>query len=158
MVEREIRNLIHQFLIKKTDFIKVKDKLTEDQMRIFVDKAISDMCREEEIELATEERITLIRELVTASVSLGPLRTIMEDKAISEIMINGYNKVYIQKFGKLELTDIKFLSNDHLLHTVQKLLSLSGTSRRVDESSPYVDFSLPDGSRVNVIIPPCSLA
>lgn len=157
MVESEIRGKVQQYLLKKTDFLKVKDKLNEDQLRVFVDKAITDMCYEEEIQLSTEVRIGLIRELVSAVVSLGPIRALMEDKAVAEVMINGANKVYIQKKGKIELTDIKFVNNEQLLHTVQKLLSSSGSNRRVDESSPYVDFSLADGSRVNVIIHPCSL-
>src|SRR3989338_6659391 len=157
MVDGEIRGKVQQYLLKKTDFIKLKDKLNEDQLRVFVDKAISDMCDDEEIEIPTETRILLIREMVTAVVSLGPIRPLMEDKTISEVMINGANKVYIQRQGKIELTDIKFINNEQLLHTVQKLLTVSGSSRRVDESSPYVDFSLADGSRVNVIIHPCSL-
>lgn len=157
MVDNDVRGKVQQYLLKKTDFIRVKDKLNEDQLRMFVDKAISDMCDDEEIQISTETRIGLIRELVMAVVSLGPIRALMEDKTISEVMINGANKVYIQRQGKIYLTDIKFISNDQLLHTVQKLLTVSGSSRRVDESSPYVDFSLSDGSRVNVIIQPCSL-
>ena len=157
MVDSEIRGKVQQYLLKKTDFLKVKDKLNEDQLRVFVDKAITDMCYEEELQFPTETRIGLIREMVSAVVSLGPIRALMEDKSVSEVMINGANKVYIQRKGKIELTDVKFTSNEQLLHTVQKLLSASGSSRRVDESSPYVDFSMTDGSRVNVIIQPCSL-
>src|SRR3989338_2941031 len=157
MVDSEIRGKVQQYLLKKTDFLKVKDKLNEDQLRVFVDKAITDMCYEEELQFPTETRIGLIREMVSAVVSLGPIRALMEDKSVSEVMINGANKVYIHRKGKIELTDVKFTSNEQLLHTVQKLLAVSGSSRRVDESSPYVDFSLTDGSRVIVIIQPCSL-
>ncbi len=157
MLDNEIRSKIQQHLLKKSDFLKVKDKLNEDQLRVFVDKAITDLCLDEQIQMPMETRIALIREIVSAVVSLGPIRTLMEDKTITEIMINGANKVYIQKDGKIVLADVRFNSNEHLLHTIQKLLAASGTSRRVDESSPYVDFSLGDGSRVNVILPPCSL-
>ncbi|MCA9406644.1 MAG: CpaF family protein, partial [Candidatus Omnitrophica bacterium] len=90
--------------------------------------------------------------------SLGPLRPLMEDKTITEIMINGADKIYVQRHGKIVLSDVTFESNKELLHTIQKILSASGSNHRVDESSPYVDFSLPDGSRVNVIIPPCSVS
>ena len=104
-----------------------------------------------------EHRLILVRTLVSAIISLGPLRPLMEDKAVTEIMVNGYNRVYIQKEGRISLTDIKFDDNRHLQHTIHKLLTASGSNKRLDESSPYVDFSLTDGSRVNVILPPCSL-
>ncbi|OGX27735.1 MAG: hypothetical protein A3D10_02905 [Omnitrophica WOR_2 bacterium RIFCSPHIGHO2_02_FULL_48_11] len=156
-IDKDLRSQIHQYLIQKTDFLQVKDRLNEDQLRVFVDRAISELCRDLNIVLTTESRIALIRELVSAVMSLGPLRPLMEDKSISEVMINGANAVYIQKSGKIELTKIKFNDNQHLSHTVQKILAASGSNKRVDESSPFVDFSLPDGSRVNVILPPCSL-
>jgi len=156
-IDNEIKSMVHQYLIKKTDFLKVKDKMTEDQLRVFVDKAISDLCYDQQLEMSTEARIGLIREIVTAMVSLGPLRPLLEDKTVTEIMINGADKVYIQQNGKIHLTDIKFDSNQHLQHTIQKILAASGSNRRVDESSPYVDFSLGDGSRVNVLLPPCAM-
>ena len=157
MEHDELKQLVHQYLLKKTDFLKVKDTMTDDQLRVFVDKSITNLCHEERIDLPTSLRIVLIRELVSAVVSLGPLRPLLEDKTITEIMINGYNTVYIQRNGKIEMCNVKFTTNEHLLHTIQKILAASGSSRRVDESSPYVDFSLPDGSRVNVLLPPCSL-
>ncbi len=153
----DLKQIVHQYLIKKTDFLKLKDSLSDDQLRVFVDKALTSLCTEDRIDLPTSTRILLIRELVSAVVSLGPLRSLIEDKTITEIMINGANAVYIQREGKIILTDVKFSSNEQLLHTIQKILASSGSNRRVDESSPYVDFSLTDGSRVNVLLPPCSL-
>ena len=153
----EIKGRLHRYLIGRTDFLKVKDKMNEDQLRLFVDNAITDMSRDTQIQVTFEIRARLIRELTAAAVSLGPLRLLMEDKDISEIMINGPKHVYIQKSGRISLTAIKFEDPAHLMHTVQKMLAASGSPRRVDESSPYVDFSMPDGSRVNVIIPPCAL-
>ena len=158
MLDSEIKTKMHQYLLQKTDFLKVKDKLTEDQLRIFIDRSISDLCQQEQLEIMTEARIGFIRDLVTAVVSLGPIRPLMEDKTITEIMINGAGAVFIQSHGKIVLTDIRFASNQQLLHLVQKILTASGSNRRVDESSPYVDFSMSDGSRVNVILPPCALA
>ncbi|HPN55408.1 MAG TPA: ATPase, T2SS/T4P/T4SS family [Candidatus Omnitrophota bacterium] len=81
----------------------------------------------------------------------------MEDKSITEIMVNGAHQIFIQRGGRIVLSDVKFEHNEHLTHTIQKLLNSSGTNRRVDESNPYVDFPLPDGTRCNVILPPCSL-
>jgi len=157
MTNDELKSKIHQYLIQKTDFLKVKDSMTEDQLRIFVDKAMTDLCIDEEIDLPRELRFELIRELVSAVVSLGPLRPLVEDKDITEIMINGPSAIYVQRGGKIELTDVKFQHSQHLMHTIQKILAASGTNRRVDESNPYVDFPLGDGSRVNVLLPPCSL-
>jgi len=132
--------------------------MREDELRVFVDHAISEMCYEEHIDLATEERIALVREFVMATVSLGPLRPLMEDDTIAEVMVNAPDKVFIQRHGKILLSDVKFDSVQHVIHTVQKILAASGTNQRVDESSPYADFSLPDGARVNVIMPPCTLS
>ena len=154
----EIKERLHRYLIARTDFLKVKDKLNEDELRAFVDSAISDMSHETQIQISFEIRARLIRELTAAAVSLGPLRLLMEDADITEIMINGPKYVYIQKAGKITLTGVRFEDPAHLMHTIQKMLAVSGSARRVDESSPYVDFSMPDGSRVNIIIPPCALA
>ncbi len=153
----EIKERLHRYLIARTDFLKLKDKMNEDQLREFVDLAITDMTRETQVQASFEIRARLIRELTAAAVSLGPLRLLMEDKDITEIMVNGPKHVYIQKAGKITLTAIKFEDPAHLMHSIQKMLAVSGSPRRVDESSPYVDFSMPDGSRVNVIIPPCAL-
>jgi len=153
----DAKTAIHQYLIRKTDFLKLKDKMSEEDLRRFVDKAITDMCREEEVDVSPEVRAGLIRELASAVVSLGPLRPLIDDKSITEIMVNGPYKIYIQRDGKIELSNIKFDHSQHLMHTIQKMLAASGTNRRVDESSPYVDFPLGDGSRVNVLLPPCSL-
>ncbi|MBF0593698.1 MAG: CpaF family protein [Candidatus Omnitrophica bacterium] len=153
----EIKARLHHHLIAKTDFIKVKDKLNDDQMRMYVDNAITSLCRESDMTIPFEDRTRLIREIASSVMSLGPIRPLLEDKDVTEIMINGYRQVYAQKAGKMYLTGVKFDDNAHLLHTIQKLMAASGTSRRVDESSPYVDFSLTDGSRVNILLPPCSM-
>ncbi|NTV29446.1 MAG: CpaF family protein [Candidatus Omnitrophica bacterium] len=154
----DIKSIIHRYLIAKTDFLKIKDSLNDDQLRMFVDKAIVRLSQETDLKITFEERAKLVRELTSAIISLGPIRPLMEDKDISEIMINGPRQIYIQKAGRITLTDLAFEDNTHLMHFIQKIIAASGTSRRVDESQPYTDFSLPDGSRVNVIIPPCTLS
>lgn len=153
----DIKSIIHRYLISKTDFLKIKDSLNDDQLRMFVDKTIVRLTQEADFKITFEERAKLVRELTSSIISLGPIRPIMEDKDISEIMINGPKQIFIQKAGRITLTDITFEDNTHLMHFIQKLIASAGTSRRVDESQPYTDFSLPDGSRVNVIIPPCTL-
>ncbi|HLD87709.1 MAG TPA: CpaF family protein [Candidatus Omnitrophota bacterium] len=155
--QKELKSVIYHYLISKTNFLEIKDRMHEDQLQLFVDEAITSLCREKQLTVSLEERSAVIRELVSAIVSLGPLRPFMEDPMVSEVMVNGAKSVYIQRAGKTEKTGVHFSDNAELSHTIQKMLAASGSHRRVDESSPYVDFSLPDGSRVNVILPPCSL-
>lgn len=157
MENEDIKSRIHHYLISKTNFLKVKDTMRDDQLRVFVDSAIIELCKESKMEMTFDDRATIIRELVSAVVSLGPIRPLVEDPSITEIMINGPKQIYIQRNGKIELCPIQFKNNDDLLHTVQKILASATTSRRVDESSPYVDFSIQDGSRVNVLLPPCAM-
>ena len=157
MQQDAIKEKVNFYLINDTDFLKVKDKMNEDQLRVFVDRAITTLCAEHKIEITLEVRSQIIRQLVTAGMSMGPIRPLMEDKTITEIMINGPKEIYIQRSGKITLTDIQFQDERELFHTVQKILAASGTNKRIDESSPYVDFSIADGSRINVIIPPCSV-
>ena len=154
----EIKARIHHYLISKTNFLQVKDGMNEDQLRAFVDTSIDKLCSETKLTITLEERQSILRELAASIVSLGPLRAFIEDPSISEIMVNGAKSVYIQREGKIEKTNVKFPDNQNLMHTIQKILAASSSSRRVDESSPYVDFSMVDGSRVNVILPPCSLS
>ena len=154
----EIKSRIHHHLISHTNFLQVKDKFNEDQLRAFVDQAIAHLCQETKLILSIEERGSIIRELVSAITSLGPLRPLIEDSTVTEIMVNGAKAVYIQRNGKIEKTNVQFSDNSSLIHTVQKILASSGSPRRVDESSPYVDFAMSDGSRINVILPPLSLS
>lgn len=157
MLVNELREKVNRYLIKETDFLKVKDTMKEDQLRMFVDNAILNMCKEQNIEIEMEHRAVIIRDLVSSVISMGPLRPLMEDKTITEIMVNGANRIYIQRAGRITRSDIKFENSGQLTHTIQKILAASGSNKRVDESSPYVDFTLKDGSRVNVILPPCSM-
>ena len=157
MANEDIRERINRHLINQTDFLKVKDSMNEDQLRDFTDQAVTEFCKQQNFQLTLEEIGEIIRGLVSAVISMGPLRPLMEDKSISEIMVNGAHQVYIQRDGCIVKSDVTFKDNHQLLHTIQKILAGAGSSKRVDESSPYVDFSLADGSRVNVILPPCSV-
>lgn len=152
----EIKEFVQSYLIKKTKFLQEKEKLSEDGLRSFVDTVITTICKEKQLVITADDRMKMIRELVSGVLSLGPIRPLMEDPTITEIMINGHRSIYIQRKGMIEKTDIQFEDNQTLMHTIQKILAASQSSRRVDESSPYVDFSMTDGSRVNVILPPCS--
>ncbi len=105
--------------------------------------------------LTREERRQLVREITDDILGYGPLEPFLRDDTVTEIMVNGHDKVYIERAGKIEPTDASFLDDAHLMRIIDKIVSQVG--RRVDESSPMVDARLPDGSRVNAIIPPLSL-
>jgi pilus assembly protein CpaF len=101
------------------------------------------------------EREMLLREIQDEIMGLGPLEPFLQDPKISDILVNTYNQVYVEKFGKLEPTDARFKDNGHLMKIIDKIVSSVG--RRIDESSPMVDARLADGSRVNAIIPPLAV-
>jgi pilus assembly protein CpaF len=105
--------------------------------------------------LTEADRARLVEEIKNEMLGLGPLEPLLWDDEISDILINGHNQVYIEKHGKLLKTDITFQDDQHLLHIIDRIVSRVG--RRVDESSPMVDARLPDGSRVNAIIPPLAI-
>jgi len=105
--------------------------------------------------LKEQERDTIINELVDEFSGFGPIEKLMTDPEVTEIMINGTQSVYVEKHGKKQLADMKFDSDQQLMYIIQKILS--PTRRRVDETVPYTDVCLPDGSRVNIIIPPLAL-
>jgi pilus assembly protein CpaF len=86
---------------------------------------------------------------------LGPLEVLLADQSISDILINGPKQIYVERGGRVELTDVKFRDNGHLMHVIDKIVSQVG--RRCDETSPMVDARLPDGSRVNAVIPPLAI-
>ncbi|MBI5507807.1 MAG: CpaF family protein [Deltaproteobacteria bacterium] len=102
--------------------------------------------------LQTEQRRTLVNAILDEIVGLGPLEALLADPSITDIMVNAHNAVYVERDGRIELTDVVFHDNQHLLNTIQRIVSRVG--RRLDESVPMVDARLPDGSRVNAIIPP----
>jgi len=104
---------------------------------------------------STEMRKKIIKEIIDEALGLGPIEDLLKDPTVTEVMVNNKDQVYIERYGKLELTTKKFTSNDQVRIVIERILAPLG--RRIDESVPYVDARLPDGSRVNAIIPPLSL-
>lgn len=107
------------------------------------------------LNLAEAERERLTRDVLNEVAGFGPIEELITDESVTEIMVNGPALVYVERRGRIELTPIKFLDNDHVLQTIEKIIKPLG--RRVDRAWPLVDARLPDGSRVNAIIPPCAL-
>ena len=116
---------------------------------------VNELLAEAKIQLNFAEQRELIEALLADMLGLGPLEPLLADETISDIMINGSAQVYVERRGKLELTDVRFRDDQHLLNICTKMVTRVG--RRVDESTPLVDARLPDGSRVNIIIPPLAL-
>jgi pilus assembly protein CpaF len=150
----ELKRLIHGKLVDKLDLSRVSD-LAGDTLRREIRLVVERLCDTENPLLNRMERERLIDEVLDETFGFGPLEVLLKDPTISDILVNGPYKIYVERRGKLEKTDVKFRDNDHLLQIIDRIVSKVG--RRVDETSPMVDARLPDGSRVNAIIPPLAL-
>jgi pilus assembly protein CpaF len=128
---------------------------TDDELRGRVLTAVAGELRETDIPLAREERNRLVEEIANDILGYGPLEPFLADDSVTEIMVNGFDQVYVEREGRIEETSAAFADDSHLLRIIDKAVSQVG--RRIDEASPMVDARLPDGSRVNAIIPPLSL-
>ena len=145
---------LHQKLITRIDLNSI-ESLTSEQLRNELGYLLVALIEEEAIPLNDRERARLVADLKNEIMGLGPLDPLLADPAISEIMVNGYQDVYVERCGCIQLTDIRFNDDAHLMKIIDKIVSHVG--RRIDESSPMADARLPDGSRVNAIIPPLAL-
>jgi len=150
----ELKRLIHGKLVDKLDLSRVSD-LEGDTLRREIRMVVERLCDTENPLLNRMERERLIDEVLDETFGFGPLEVLLKDPTISDILVNGPHKIYVERRGKLEKTDVKFRDGEHLLQIIDRIVSKVG--RRVDETSPMVDARLPDGSRVNAIIPPLAL-
>jgi pilus assembly protein CpaF len=150
----ELKRLIHGKLVDKLDLSRVSD-LEGETLRREIRLVVERLCDTENPLLNRMERERLIDEVLDETFGFGPLEVLLKDPTISDILINGPHKIFVERRGKMEKTDVKFRDNEHLLQIIDRIVSKVG--RRVDETSPMVDARLPDGSRVNAIIPPLAL-
>jgi pilus assembly protein CpaF len=130
-------------------------RLTRPELTQRIDQMIAHIANSQRLLLNMNEQQTLAGELVNDMIGLGPLESLLRDDTVSDILVNGPKMVYVERSGKLELTNVRFRNNAHVMHVAQRIASTVG--RRIDESSPMLDARLLDGSRVNVLIPPLSL-
>lgn len=149
-----LKTTIHRRLLERLDFTNI-DLIPTEVLRKEVGRIVESLIAEENIPLNQTEKESLIVDIQHETFGLGPIEPLLEDPDISDILINRHDQVYIEKFGKLHKVDMIFKDDNHLLQVIDRIVSKVG--RRIDESSPYVDARLPDGSRVNAIIPPLSL-
>lgn len=153
-LERTWKKNIYAQLLETVD-LAVLSNLPELQARKQIAAFCSRLLEESVAPLSQASRERVVKQLENEVLGLGPLEELLEDKTISDIMINGANQIYVEQYGKLHLTDVVFNDDQHLMKIIDRIVSSVG--RRIDESSPMVDARLKDGSRVNVIIPPLAL-
>ncbi|YCH07989.1 CpaF family protein [Arthrobacter sp. alpha11c] len=128
---------------------------SEEDLRSFAVDELSAVIDDEQVPLSPEERRRLIREIADEVMGFGPLQRLLEDPSVTEVMVNRFDQIYVERHGQLALTDLQFSSDGHLRKVIERIVSKVG--RRIDESSPLVDARLEDGSRVNAIIPPLAV-
>jgi len=150
----EMKRRIHGKLVDKLDLSRVGE-LKGDSLRREIRGVVEHLCDAEETPLSRIERERIVDEVLDETFGLGPLELILKDPAVSDILVNGPKKVYVEKGGRLQKTTVEFRDNKHLLQIIDRIVSRVG--RRVDETCPMVDARLEDGSRVNAIIPPLAL-
>lgn len=149
----DLKTNVQNRLLAEVDVTIDVSKL--DEMKHTIQDLFEKILAEENIVLMRPERQRLLESITDEILGFGPLQPLLADKTVTEIMVNGYENVYVERGGRLFKTPIKFESNEHVMRIIDRIVSPLG--RRVDEASPYVDARLPDGSRVNAIIPPISL-
>jgi pilus assembly protein CpaF len=150
----ELKTRLHHNLLDRVDLEQMQ-RLSAHELREELRILVEKMLAEEGVALNEVERTNIVREIQNEMLGLGPLEPLLDDPTISDILVNTYSSVYVERNGRLEQTQVTFSDDGHLMKIIDKIVSRVG--RRVDESSPMVDARLPDGSRVNAIIPPLAV-
>ncbi|MDP5334113.1 MAG: CpaF family protein, partial [Paracoccaceae bacterium] len=150
----EIKLELHRALLDNLN-LSALESATESDLRSEITSIASEFLEEKGIVLNREDRTQLTQELYDEVKGLGPLETLLKDDSVNDILVNGPQRIFVERGGKLELTDITFKDERHLLRIIDKIVSAVG--RRVDESNPYVDARLADGSRFNAMVPPVAV-
>jgi pilus assembly protein CpaF len=151
---QDLKRNIHQLILDRIDLERLK-RLTPEQFKHELALLVQRIVEEERIALNQNERHHLVLDIQHEMLGFGPLEPLLSDPGVSDILVNTHARVYVERGGRLELTPVSFHDNAHLMKIIEKIVSRVG--RRVDESSPMVDARLPDGSRVNAIIPPLAV-
>jgi pilus assembly protein CpaF len=150
----EIKVELHRALLENLNLAAL-EHATEQELRTEISSIASEILEQKGIVLNREDRQTLNKELYDEVTGLGPLETLLQDETVNDILVNGPQQVFVERAGKLELSDVTFKDEKHLLRIIDKIVSAVG--RRVDESNPYVDARLADGSRFNAMVPPIAV-
>ena len=150
----ELKSEIHRKLIGVLNLDRVSS-IPKDRVRAEIGRVVERLLEDERVPMTTAEQARIVEEVLDEVLGLGPLEPLLKEPTISDILVNRYNKVFIERNGKLSETAVRFKDDGHLLHIIEKIVSQVG--RRIDEAQPIVDARLQDGSRVNAIIPPLAL-
>ncbi|WP_176046435.1 CpaF family protein [Burkholderia sp. BCC1644] len=151
---QKLRREIHLTVLERVELERLS-RMPQDQVRMEIGALIARILDEERLPANDIERRQLAIDVYDEMFGFGPLEALLRDPGISDILVNTYRQVYVERCGQLELTDVTFYDDAHLMKVIEKIVSRVG--RRIDESSPMVDARLPDGSRVNAIIPPSAI-
>ena len=147
---QSLKNTVHRRLIEE-----MGRRGTAGTGRDEIEREVARILDRENDLLTREDRTRLIKDIVNEALGYGPIEPLIQDPTVTEVMVNGANQVFVEQGGKIYATDVRFRDDQHVMRIVEKIVSEVG--RRIDESQPYVDARLPDGSRVNAIIPPLAL-
>lgn len=148
------KDRIYGLLMEQID-IATSSRLPREELKRQIIDLIGEIVMEQKLPLSSLEQQLLANQIVDDMLGFGPLEPLLRDEAITDIMVNGPHQIYVERKGKLELTNVKFRDNGHVMAIATRIVT--GVGRRVDESSPICDARLPDGSRVNVIAQPCAI-
>jgi pilus assembly protein CpaF len=151
----EVRTRVQERLVEVLGPRLYDSSLSDTELEGLVHQRLRELLDEEEVSLSAQEKLLIVRQIGDSVLGLGPLEPFVRDPEVTEIMVNGWDTIYVERAGKLYWTGTKFHDDQQLRRTIDKIVARVG--RRVDESSPYVDARLPDGSRVNAIVPPLAL-
>ena len=151
---QRLKTQLHRRLIDAIDLSKA-GRLDESELRSQLRGLATHLCTLEAVALSPENRDGMVREIMDEIYGFGPLEPLMNDPEVSDVLVNGAHRVFVERRGLLEETDIEFADDQHLLRLIHRLVGRAG--RRIDEVSPMVDAKLPDGSRLNAVIPPLAL-
>lgn len=151
---QELKTRLHERMVDAIDLSKAGE-LPESELREELRALAAHLCSLEEAHLDASDRDVMVREIMDEIYGFGPLEPLMNDPAVSDVLVNGADRVFVERNGLLEPTDVRFANDDHLKQLIVRLVGRAG--RRIDEVSPMVDAKLPDGSRLNAVIPPLAL-
>ena len=157
--KKEFDELTVQVLAEVIDVLTfTPSKDNKEEMKLLIEEinqTLGNILMDIKIHLLPGEKNRIVKYVLDEIVGFGPITSLLEDETVTEVMVNSPDEIFVERLGKIEKTEAAFKNNQHILHIIDKIISPLG--RRVDESSPMVDARLPDGSRVNIIIPPLAI-
>ena len=151
----EIRTRVQERLVETLGPSLYDASMSDTELEGLVHTRLRELLDEEESGLSAQEKLLIVRQIGDSVMGLGPLEPFVKDPEVTEIMVNGWDAIYVERGGRLYWTGVKFHDEGQLRRTIDKIVAKVG--RRIDESVPYCDARLPDGSRVNAIIPPLAI-